>query len=98
LPLWFLAVYLLVMLAVPPLVAAHRRFGGVRVLVSLASVAFTVDNVHFGLDVPVVGAVNYATIWLALLELGSLWRSGGLETFRRVPRAPLAGGAGSLRG
>jgi len=96
LPLWFLAVYLLVMLAVPPLVAAHRRFGGVRVLVSLAAVAFIVDNVHFGLDVPVVGAVNYATIWLALLELGSLWRSGGLETSRWLPWAMIAGGLGSL--
>jgi len=96
LPLWFLAVYLLVMLAVPPLVAAHRRFGGVRVLVALGAIAFLVDNLHFGLDVPVVGALNYATIWLALLELGHLWKEGALDAPRWLPWAMIAGGLGAL--
>jgi hypothetical protein len=96
LPLWFLAVYLLVMLAVPPLVAAHRRFGGVQVFVTLVVVAFVVDNLHFGLDLPVVGALNYATIWLALLELGYLWREGKLDAPRWLPWAMIVLGLGSL--
>jgi len=96
LPLWFLAVYLLAMLAVPPLVAAHQRFGGWQVFVALAALAFLVDNLHFGLDVPVVGAVNYATVWLALLELGYLWREGRLDAPSWLPWAMIGAGLGAL--
>jgi hypothetical protein len=96
LPLWFLSVYLLMMLAVPPLVAAHRRFGGVRVVIALAIVAFVVDNLHFGLGWPVVGAVNYATIWVLLLEVGYLWREGRLDAPRWLPWAMVATGLGAL--
>jgi len=96
LPLWFLAVYLLAMLAVPPLVAAHQRFGGWQVFVALAALAFLVDNLHFSLDVPVVGAVNYATVWLALLELGYLWREGRLDAPSWLPWAMIGAGLGAL--
>jgi hypothetical protein len=96
LPLWFLSVYLLTMLAVPPLVVAHRRFGGWQVFAALAGVAFVVDNLHFGLDVPVVGALNYATVWLALLELGYLWREGRLDAPKWLPWAMIAIGIGGL--
>jgi surface polysaccharide O-acyltransferase-like enzyme len=96
LPLWFLSVYLLAMLAVPPLVTAHRRFGGPRVFAALVVIAFIVDNLHFGLDVPVVGALNYATIWLALLELGYLWRGGRLDAPTSLPWAMIVIGLGAL--
>jgi hypothetical protein len=96
LPLWFLAVYLLVMLAVPPLVAAHERFGGWQVFGALVAISFIADNLHFGLDLPVVGAINYASVWLALLELGHLWRAQRLDAPRWLPWALIALGLGSL--
>ena len=96
LPLWFLSVYVLVMLAVPPLVMAHRRFGGWQVFAGLVLVTFVVDNLHFGLDVPVVGALNFATVWVGLLELGYLWREGRLATPTWLPWAMIAIGIGAL--
>jgi hypothetical protein len=38
---------------------------------------------RFGLEVPVVGIANYGLIWLAIVELGLLWKDG---TLRRDPR------------
>ena len=71
LPLWFLAVYVLAVAAVPALYTAHRRFGGAKVLSGLVLAAFIVDNLHFGADVPVVGACNYAFVWLAQIGRAS---------------------------
>jgi len=60
------------------------------------ALAFVVDNLHFGLDVPVSGALNYATVWLALLELGHLWREGRLDAPGWLPWAMVAAGLGAL--
>jgi len=95
LPLWFLAVYLLSVALIPPLAEAHDRFG-VRVLWVLVLGAFIVDNLHFGLDVPVVGAANYLLVWLALFELGLLWRDGAFAERRWLPWAMVAAGLGIL--
>ena len=73
LPIWFLAVYLQTVAAAPPLLAAHQRYG-VRLLVALAAGAATVDAVRYGFDVGWIGVLNYAFVWLAILELGFLWR------------------------
>jgi hypothetical protein len=48
LPIWFLAVYLLTVAAAPPLLAAHTRFGGARVLVPLALAVAVVDRCGTG--------------------------------------------------
>ena len=96
LPLWFLAVYVLAVAAVPALYTAHRRFGGARVLGGLVLAAFIVDNLHFGADVPVVGACNYALVWLALLELGVLWREDAFARRRWLPWLMMAGGLATL--
>jgi len=96
LPLWFLAVYVLAVAAVPALYTAHRRFGGARVLGGLVLAAFIVDNLHFGADVPVVGACNYALVWLALLELGVLWREDAFARRRWLPWLMMAGGLEAL--
>src|SRR6266508_4452850 len=84
LPIWFLAVYLLTVAAAPPLLAAHRRFGGARVLAVAVAI---VDALRYGLDVPHVAVMNYALVWLAVLELGSLWRDGALTSRRWIPWA-----------
>ena len=95
LPLWFLAVYLVSVALIPPLTEAHQRYG-VRVLWALVLGAFVVDNLHFGLDVPVVGAANYLLVWLALFELGLLWRDGAFAARRWLPVAMVAGGLAAL--
>ena len=95
LPSWFLAVYLLTVAAAPPLLAVHQRYG-VRVLVALAAGAATVDAVRYGFDVGWIGVVNYAFVWLAILELGFLWREGALTRVRWIPWAMAGTGLAAL--
>jgi len=92
LPIWFLAVYLLTVAAAPPLLAAHSRFGGARVLVPLAVAVAVVDALRYGLDVPYVAVLNYGLVWLAVLELGFLWRDGALTSRRWIPWAVAGAG------
>ena len=95
LPIWFLAVYLLTVAAAPPLLAAHRRYG-VLVIVVLAAGAAMVDALRYGLDQGWIGAANYAFVWLAVLELGFLWKDGPLTRRRAVPWVMAGGGLGVL--
>ena len=93
LPLWFLGVYLLAVPAIPPLLWAHRRLGPL-VLLPLGLGALVVDMLRFGLDLTAVGAVNFAFVWAAIIELGFLWRDGSLR--RRAWLAwTMIGGASS---
>ena len=87
LPIWFLAIYLLMVAAVPPLLATHRRFGRVRVFALLAVAVAVVDVLRYGLDVPFVAVLNYGLVWLGVLELGFLWRDGALTSARWIPWA-----------
>jgi hypothetical protein len=95
LPLWFLAVYLIAVAAVPALVEVHRRFGA-WTFAGLAAAAFVVDNLRFGLDVTNIGIANYAFVWLAVLELGLLWRDGALRRRPWLPWAMAGGGLATL--
>jgi hypothetical protein len=97
LPIWFLAVYLLTVAAAPPLLAAHRRYG-VRVLIVLAGAAAVVDAARYGLDLGFVGGLNYAFVWLGILELGFLWRDGALTRRGWIPWAMAATGLALLAG
>src|SRR6266545_2671699 len=96
LPIWFLATYLLTVAAAPPLLAAHQRFGGVRVFVVLAVAVAIVDALRYGLDVPFVAVLNFALVWLAVLELGFLWRDGALTSRRWIPWAMAAVGLAGM--
>jgi hypothetical protein len=91
LPLWFLAVYLVSFACIPALHVLHERLG-VWTVVALAAVAFVIDNLRFGLDVPHVGLVNYLLIWGAVLELGFLWAEGTLRARAWIPWAMAGGG------
>jgi fucose 4-O-acetylase-like acetyltransferase len=91
LPLWFLSVYVLVVAAAPALVAAHRRFG-VGVVVALAAATLVTDVGRYGLDQGWISLANYLFVWLALLELGFLWRDGVLTRERWLPWSMLGGG------
>ncbi|MEO8292819.1 MAG: hypothetical protein ABI635_06730 [Actinomycetota bacterium] len=91
LPLWFLAVYLLAVAAIPPWLAVHRRFGA-RSLGALVIGALLVDSLRFGLDMPFIGITNYAFVWLAVIELGFFWREGVLRRLRWLPWVMAVGG------
>jgi hypothetical protein len=61
-PLWFLAVYVVLVLATPVAAAAHRRFGEVAVL-TLAGVAVMADLLRFRFDVPVASWLAWVAVW-----------------------------------
>jgi peptidoglycan/LPS O-acetylase OafA/YrhL len=95
LPLWFLSIYLLVVAAAPALLALHRRFGP-SLVIALVLGTVVVDVAHYGLDQAWISVANYAFVWLAVLELGFLWRDGRLTARRWIPWAMVGGGLATL--
>ena len=92
-PLWFLAVYLVVVAVAPAMVAAQRRFGW-AVPVALAVAVALVDLARWPLGVASVGWANLALVWLFAHQLGVGWRTdptvGGWSR-RRVVGVALLG-------
>jgi hypothetical protein len=83
-PMWFLAVYLLVVLLVPVTHAAWRRYGiwSFWVPVALALV-FDWLRFHDG-HRPAIAWINYLFVWIAVHQLGYLWRDGRLAGARHA--------------
>ncbi|MEU6645865.1 acyltransferase [Saccharomonospora sp. NPDC046836] len=90
--LWFLAVYLLTILATPLMVAAHRRWG-LAVPVVLAGAAIVVDVARFT-GPGLAGYANAVFVWLAVHQLGFHYTEGRLADISR--RAALAMSAGGF--
>ncbi|MGH8968083.1 MAG: acyltransferase family protein, partial [Actinomycetes bacterium] len=65
-PLWFLGVYLVIVLAAPSMMRVHVRFGLWPVLGALAVAVAAVDAVALGAGIPLVGHVNYVFVWVAV--------------------------------
>ncbi len=77
-PMWFLAVYLFVVLLVPLTRAAWERFG-IGSYWTLVALAVVVDFLRFhDGHHPAVGWINYLFVWVAVHQLGYLWRDGRL--------------------
>lgn len=77
-PLWFLAVYLLLIVLVPMLLVAHDRLG-LLLPVLLLGAAAGIDAVEAA-GVPHVELVNYLLVWSVPTVLGFSWIDG---TFSR---------------
>jgi hypothetical protein len=75
--LWFVGIYLGACAFAPVMRRLHLRFG-VWVVVALVAAACAVDAVRFGGAAPLVGNLDFALVWLALHQLGFLWRDGRL--------------------
>ena len=91
-PIWFLAVYVMVVLIVPLTYAAWRRYGLWSFWVLVA--AAVVDDILFlAADLTVVGWANYAFIWVAVHQLGYAWRDGYAAGLRRGAAWAALGGA-----
>ncbi|MFI6576682.1 acyltransferase family protein [Nocardiopsis sp. NPDC050513] len=88
--LWFLAVYVLVVVATPVLLPAQDRFGW-RVAAALFAGAALVDAVRFATGVDAVCYANVVFVWLGVHQLGLLYGAGALRPRRGAALA--AGGA-----
>ncbi len=97
-PLWFLAVYVVVVALAPAMVALHARWGWGSV-VGLGSAVLAVDVARWGYGVPMVGWLNLGLVWLFVHQLGVAWRAGSAATWsrsRRVAVLAAAAGMGTL--
>jgi len=93
-PVWFLAVYLIVVTLAPVMAAAHERFGA-TVVVALGAGAAVVDGLRIGTGWAAVGVVNFFLVFLLCQQLGFWWLDGRLQA-RRTAWALLVGGGGAL--
>jgi len=93
-PLWFVGVYLGVIALAPTMLRLHRRLGrrAAAVPAALGVAAGTVDLCRFGGDVPYVGFLNVALVWLAVHQLGFFYADGSLRRGGRRLAFALAGG------
>jgi hypothetical protein len=71
-PLWFLAVYLVLILLFPVAHWLHRRYGAL-VLVWGVGISVLVDVARFSHDVPHVAWVNMVVVWATCHQLGFFW-------------------------
>jgi hypothetical protein len=97
-PLWFLAVYAGVIVAVPLTARLHAAHGG-RVLVVVAAGIVAADALRLGAGVggPVPGLAGSALVWLWCHQLGYFWRDGTLTAGGRARAASVAAaGLGGL--
>lgn len=95
-PLWFLAVYLVVVAIAPATVWLHRRFG-LWVPAAMALVTVVVDVVGFGFGLSGVRYLNIAPVLLFPHQLGHAYADGSmLRWSRRVFWGMVAAGLGGL--
>jgi hypothetical protein len=86
-PLWFLAVYVIVVALTPLAHGLWRRFG-IWSFAGLAAAAVAVDLAVFAAGLGFVGWSNYLFVWLAVHQLGFAWRDPVLAgTGRRLAMA-----------
>ena len=89
-PVWFLAVYLLVSALVPVTHAAWKRFGMATFWVLVVG-AVAIDAAALLFKVPYINFANFAFVWLAIHQLGYAWSEG---YFANRARALLWGAVG----
>ncbi|GHC72545.1 hypothetical protein GCM10007079_05840 [Nocardiopsis terrae] len=89
--LWFLATYVLVVVATPLLAAAQDRFGW-WVPAGLLTGAVLVDLARYASGVDAFGFLNVAFVWLAVHQLGFRYATGAI----RRSHAAWFAGAGAV--
>lgn len=93
-PVWFLAVYIMVVALVPLSHMAWKRWGFASVVIPVAAAAL-VDVAFFTGDLRTLGWFNYPFVWLAVHQLGYAWHDRKLAG-RRIGLPLFAGGILSL--
>jgi len=74
-PVWFLAIYLVIVLLVPITYRAWVRFG-IGSFLGLALAAVVLDLLRFGLGWTALAWVNSLFVWSAVHQIGYMWRDG----------------------
>jgi len=75
-PIWFLAVYIVITMVVPVTYWVWER-AGIWSVIGLALGAIAVDSIAFGLDQGWLRWANYGFVWLAVHQLGYWWQGAG---------------------
>ena len=95
-PLWFLAVYVVVVALAPAMLSAQQRWGW-GVTLTLGATVVAVDIARWSFGVPLVGWLNLGLVWLFAHQLGVAWRSGSVTGWSRGRHVGLAAaGMGTL--
>ena len=92
-PVWFLAVYLLVTALTPLTLSLWRKFGWGS-FAALVVAAWAVDWLTFQRDVPVVNFLNFLFVWCGIHQLGYAWNDGKIG--RGVAAALFTAGLAAL--
>lgn len=82
-PVWFLAVYLLVTALAPFTWRLWERLGFASVAV-VAAAAVLVDVLTFALDVPYVNFLNFIFVWVGIHQFGYAWQQGRIGQGRAL--------------
>ena len=90
-PVWFLAVYLIVSALVPWTWGLWQRFG-LGSFFGFVAGAILVDVATLRFDVPYINFLNFLFVWLAVHQLGYAWQQGRI----RNPWGWAVGGAIAL--
>lgn len=77
-PVWFLAVYLLVTAFTPLAYRAWKRFGWMSFAVFIPA-AMLADWLTFTMQVPFVNFTNFLWVFLGVHQLGFAWRAGRFD-------------------
>lgn len=82
-PIWFLAIYIMVVTLAPLSYRYWQRYGFAAFWV-LVGAAAIVDIAFFVFDLQWMGWSNYFWVWLAVHVLGFAWRDGRFDDPRRL--------------
>ncbi len=82
-PIWFLAIYIVVVILAPLTYRAWQRWGFFS-LAAFAGCGAFVDVLFFAADMQWTGWSNYFWVWLAVHQLGYAWRDGRLGSPARL--------------
>ncbi len=80
-PIWFLAVYMLVVATAPVMLRLHERYR-LAVPAALTVVVVVFDIAARGYGIGFFGWANFVPVWLAVHQLGFFWQDGSLERLR----------------
>jgi len=82
-PIWFLAIYIMVVVLAPATYLAWKRWGFVSFW-AFAIVGALVDIAFFSAKQQWLGWTNYFWVWLAVHHLGYAWRDGRMGSPARL--------------
>lgn len=78
-PVWFLAIYFVIVMLVPISRAAWHRYDYLSVIVPMTLAVFG-DVIYFNSAHKWLGWFNYLFVWSAVHQLGYAWQQGSLST------------------